>query len=619
MYLLSFSLSPVQSFIAQARKTRDFWAGSWLLSYLSGVGMVKALNEKKTIAVPDITNNSMIKFIKDKSNYPIPKYGTLPNAFTVEVGDSEEEAVGLGRMIENEMRSEWIRIANVVQSEYLQNLNGRQERIWKDQIEKYWKVSWIVYQNDDNYSPPSLLKNWRDFDSVEITGSPCRMMDDLIELSGYVRAKEKERQNSFWKGVRRNLRSYSLNENEYLSSIGFVKRMFPSLTSKIFPKTQDGVFNNWPSVVDLAILPWFRNILKEDLEPIYNFLDMPNNEKRGNEKYPLYNGEYFYQSKVEESIDLFSDDSNKKEIQKDYKVLLSTLEKKYGSPSSFYAILIMDGDKIGELLRSMLEDGDGDSESSLKNMARLSHILGKFSQEVNNIIKEYDGELVYAGGDDVLALMPIDTVIKAAMEIEKVYEEQMDELSSEDQKRTMSAGVVFANFTDPLRNSLFEAHYLIDSIAKEKNGRGSIAISTLKRQGRTSLYYTTWEWLNEIKLFDNDSIQSNISKDKISSSFIYRFSEILIRLSNITTQKSGLLFELNIGENEIKSLLNYELQTNREHQDNLEDEASLIFKLLSHYYRDEDGKSTHSKKLLTDGLYLIRFLSQNIKGGKRND
>jgi len=32
---LSFTLGPVQAFVAQARRTRDLWAGSWLLSYLA--------------------------------------------------------------------------------------------------------------------------------------------------------------------------------------------------------------------------------------------------------------------------------------------------------------------------------------------------------------------------------------------------------------------------------------------------------------------------------------------------------------------------------------------------------------------------------------------------------
>src|ERR1019366_400886 len=38
-FLLMFSLGPVQSFIAQARKARDLWSGSFLLSLLMEAGM----------------------------------------------------------------------------------------------------------------------------------------------------------------------------------------------------------------------------------------------------------------------------------------------------------------------------------------------------------------------------------------------------------------------------------------------------------------------------------------------------------------------------------------------------------------------------------------------------
>ncbi len=39
--ILQFTLGPVQGFVAQARRTRDFWAGSFLLSYLTGKAMLR--------------------------------------------------------------------------------------------------------------------------------------------------------------------------------------------------------------------------------------------------------------------------------------------------------------------------------------------------------------------------------------------------------------------------------------------------------------------------------------------------------------------------------------------------------------------------------------------------
>ena len=50
-----FTLGPVQSFVAQARRTRDFWAGSFLLSWLSAVAIqaVKAQGGEVRFPIPD--------------------------------------------------------------------------------------------------------------------------------------------------------------------------------------------------------------------------------------------------------------------------------------------------------------------------------------------------------------------------------------------------------------------------------------------------------------------------------------------------------------------------------------------------------------------------------------
>lgn len=44
-YLLSISIGPVQDFIATARRSRDLWFGSWLLSELSNSKANRAIYE----------------------------------------------------------------------------------------------------------------------------------------------------------------------------------------------------------------------------------------------------------------------------------------------------------------------------------------------------------------------------------------------------------------------------------------------------------------------------------------------------------------------------------------------------------------------------------------------
>ncbi|MBE3575411.1 MAG: hypothetical protein IMW99_08205 [Firmicutes bacterium] len=47
--MLQFAFGPVQSFVSQARTTRDLWAGSYLLSYLAGTAMTAALRTSQKI------------------------------------------------------------------------------------------------------------------------------------------------------------------------------------------------------------------------------------------------------------------------------------------------------------------------------------------------------------------------------------------------------------------------------------------------------------------------------------------------------------------------------------------------------------------------------------------
>ena len=49
---LHFAIGPVQSFVGQARRTRDFFAGSFLLSWLAAVAMREVQHHKGKILFP---------------------------------------------------------------------------------------------------------------------------------------------------------------------------------------------------------------------------------------------------------------------------------------------------------------------------------------------------------------------------------------------------------------------------------------------------------------------------------------------------------------------------------------------------------------------------------------
>jgi len=93
MKFFHFTLGPVQSFVAQARRTRDLWAGSFLLSWLSGQAMKAVLDQGGKIIFPRVTDangtpvDPMLKAIIGINGAPTPQIGSIPNRFKAEVPD----------------------------------------------------------------------------------------------------------------------------------------------------------------------------------------------------------------------------------------------------------------------------------------------------------------------------------------------------------------------------------------------------------------------------------------------------------------------------------------------------------------------------------------------------
>lgn len=63
-----FTFGPVQGFVAHARRTRDLWGGSSLLSYLAGHAMVTVAENDGGILIPAVGNDPLFMALKEKSS-----------------------------------------------------------------------------------------------------------------------------------------------------------------------------------------------------------------------------------------------------------------------------------------------------------------------------------------------------------------------------------------------------------------------------------------------------------------------------------------------------------------------------------------------------------------------
>jgi Predicted hydrolase of the HD superfamily (permuted catalytic motifs) len=245
----------------------------------------------------------------------------------------------------------------------------------------------------------------------------------------------------------------------------------------------------------------------------------------------------------------------------------------------YYAILLMDGDHMGKLVNGetlastwesvmhpeiveRLKQPEFDKkyktawDNIFKNHpkrlftpaihAAISESLGDFSiYGVDSIIRANDGRLIYAGGDDVCAVLPVDTALSAAEEIQKYYNsffriisDQKDNALSnrwevepgkllvclgEGGGISISAGILICHHKENLSQMIASTHHLLEDKAKNETGRNACAIELRKRSGGSRYFVRKWDEDKAWESFHRiGKLISNKNKRKISASLVYR-------------------------------------------------------------------------------------------------
>src|SRR3954467_1825229 len=70
-------IGPVQAFVKQARRTRDLWSGSYLLSFLAAPATRGAGGAEARLVRPKMDDNAMIRWIRGERNGEPPKIGSV--------------------------------------------------------------------------------------------------------------------------------------------------------------------------------------------------------------------------------------------------------------------------------------------------------------------------------------------------------------------------------------------------------------------------------------------------------------------------------------------------------------------------------------------------------------
>jgi CRISPR-associated protein Cmr2 len=209
--LLHCTIGPVQGFIDQARRTRDLWAGSFLLSCLAGVAMREIRRRGGRIVFPVVENDSLLAALEASgTDITGPLVGSLPNRFKAELPDDFGDIAE----VRTAVLAYWSRIAETVRRTILGELvrpGTEPGLIWSQQIGNFFEIAWVAGLDSGDGSDGAWLdrrKNWRNHARRAERGDHCMLITELQELSGEIRALDRARQNDFWDDVRRAIRSY---------------------------------------------------------------------------------------------------------------------------------------------------------------------------------------------------------------------------------------------------------------------------------------------------------------------------------------------------------------------------------------------------------------------------
>lgn len=647
---LHFSFGPVQGFVAQARRTRDLWAGSYLISYLAGVAM-RSIG-KDRITFPDVQKDDLLFAIcgENAACTDFQRVGSLPNRFT-----ADTDTTG-AKQAAQEIRKAWKHVAKTVwQEKVVQHatIDFKTKRIWVRQIRSFWDITWVIgdHRNMD------LRKNLRNRLPVLEDGEKCSICGERQEISGKGMGSTSSRQamRKWWTEFAERINSDTglhlrMDEgecDERLCAVCLTKRLFPLVAEKAIGWK---VPINFPSVSYIAAVPWLKQCLKEvpveaaDFANVARTVGVVRSEAKTHLPGLAENlrklvacvkgiqGRQGWLHDWHAFADLdggafFEDTIKNKDFglcKAHQEKLVTALRDLHGTvgvqASPFYAILFMDGDSMGELLSG----GDDDERTGISNG------IMAFSREVPKIVNQHDGWLIYAGGEDVFAFLPLDSALACAVELWQCYRAIFAKLNIQKARKnaaTISAAINYVSIQTGLKVAVQDTHTLLKDYAKDYLGRDALACRVWKRGGPILTWGLPWEFALDIQHIPTGALQDKIrtlpeeikwrfqdesdNPSEFSSKFFYKLGDLFDLLPD------GMSEQAQIGLLAAEYLANRELAWPKDMPEAAKpvEAKKRIARLLAlcreQRRKVEEGKITYDTGLIrNDGALLVRFLAQ---------
>lgn len=484
-YLITLSISPVQSFIQEARKARDLFAGSALLSELAGEAMA-------VIGIPNI----ILPQLKTGSN-------TNPNQFTAKLDlPSSQDLQALANNAEKAVRDRLTSITHDACKDAKLKDPATKVEI-EQQVQRYFSVYWAAVEFKKSADYLSLfeelqekhhaVKGFRPFNQHIELGRKCSVngSDNALVVM--------QTSTGNWPGFSYPQQLKNKGAQNYLSNPEALRppNMNPQinmvagegLSGPVFIKRFYGGNQPFNSTADIASLDVVNQVKAEEVYQDYkaifaNYdfdhqliyrenLTAPYFEKHGLLGIISPNSELLPQ--VENAnLPRLARKNLEKDIRKEIARKLPTdilepyeqLVRRFKTVtnkglSSYYAVLLFDGDNMGDWLKANLDLLKTTPSDVLQYQKDLSAFYSEFTSEVKKLVDGNFGQTVYAGGDDYLGLLNLSGIFKTLEAVKSTFSTLLQHHQilqkysiQPDVTPSISGGLMIAHYKYPLTEVL---------------------------------------------------------------------------------------------------------------------------------------------------------------------
>ena len=497
-FLITVSLGPVQSLIGAARRTRDLWCGSWLLSEAARAA-ARVLHKRQPgcliFPCPEKPDADLA---------PQDQPGDAANIANVLRAEMDLPDAAAARVLCKAAKHAAAARLTELGNSVLEQLGGQvREEVWQAQIDDILEgfAAWVsIPASGDGYGQASkrlggvlaARKATRDFracKALSTEGLPKSSLDGAFET---VLPKP------ISVGDQRKLR---LSNGEQLDALGVIKRLA-------------GDSDQFTAYARIAADPWVEQLssaqqqrLCEAYEPLVALeLATRTSGNAGIYRALPFDAQMLYSFRLDNELSQSRIASEMKKLETLRQCVAQISREKtdtgrpIGIPVPYATILKADGDRMGELLSRA---------ASTEHSRTISRVLHGFASGVRRIVREHRGHAIYAGGDDVLALVPLAQAQECASVLAASFQTSLGEvadhmgISDASKRPTLSVGLGIGHIMEPL-GALRDRAERAEKMAKGNNAkspcsRNALAILLGIRSGAELAWRAQW---NDEKAFN---------------------------------------------------------------------------------------------------------------------